>query len=105
MVAYNITSFFYYFMSLNDPFLGALKQLEKVKTLVKLDENIYAQLQSPQKFLEISIPVKMDNGGVKVFKGYRSQYSNARGPYKGGIRFHPQVNEAEVKALEYVDGS
>jgi glutamate dehydrogenase (NAD(P)+) len=86
-------------MSLNDPFLGALKQLEKVKTLVKLDENIYAQLQSPQKFLEISIPVKMDNGGVKVFKGYRSQYSNARGPYKGGIRFHPQVNEAEVKAL------
>ena len=83
----------------NDPFAGALKQLEKVKNLIKLDENIYAQLQSPQKFLEVSIPVKMDNGSVKVFKGYRSQYSNARGPYKGGIRFHPQVNEAEVKAL------
>lgn len=83
----------------NDPFAGALKQLEKVKNLIKLDENIYAQLQSPQKFLEVSIPVKMDNGSIKVFKGYRSQYSNARGPYKGGIRFHHLVNEAEVKAL------
>ena len=98
MIAYNII-YLFFFMSINDPFLGALKQLEKVKNLVKLDENIYAQMQAPQKFLEISIPVKMDNGSVKVFKGYRSQYSNARGPYKGGIRFHPQVNEAEVKAL------
>jgi glutamate dehydrogenase/leucine dehydrogenase len=86
-------------MSNNDPFVGALKQLEKVKKLIKLEDNIYEQLKSPQKFLEISIPVKMDNGSVKVFKGFRSQYSNARGPYKGGIRFHPQVNEAEVKAL------
>lgn len=85
----------------NDPFAGALKQLEKVKNLIKLDENIYAQLQSPQKFLEVSIPVKMDNGSVRIFKGYRSQYSNARGPYKGGIRFHPQVNDAEVKALSF----
>ena len=82
-----------------DPFVGALKQLEKVKNLIKLDENIYAQLQSPQKFLEVSIPVKMDNGNIRVFKGYRSQYNNARGPYKGGIRFHPGVNEAEVRAL------
>lgn len=83
----------------NNPFVGALKQLEKVKNLINLDENIYAQLQAPQKFLEVSIPVKMDNGTVKVFTGYRSQYNNARGPYKGGIRFHPQVHEAEVKAL------
>jgi glutamate dehydrogenase/leucine dehydrogenase len=83
----------------NNPFAGALRQLEKVQSLINLDKNIYAQLQSPQKFLEISIPVKMDNGSVKVFTGFRSQYNNARGPYKGGIRFHPQVNEAEVKAL------
>lgn len=83
----------------NDPFVGALTQLEKVKNLMALDENIYAQLQSPQKFLEVAIPVKMDNGAIKVFRGFRSQYNNARGPYKGGIRFHPQVNESEVKAL------
>ncbi|MBI2037697.1 MAG: Glu/Leu/Phe/Val dehydrogenase [Candidatus Magasanikbacteria bacterium] len=86
-------------MSHNDPFVGALKQLEKLKNLINLEENIYQQLQSPQKFLEVSIPVKMDNGQIRVFKGFRSQYSNARGPYKGGIRFHPQVNESEVKAL------
>ncbi|HSR88854.1 MAG TPA: Glu/Leu/Phe/Val dehydrogenase [Candidatus Udaeobacter sp.] len=83
----------------NDPFLGALKQLEKLKNLVNLEDNIYEQLKSPQKFLEVSIPVKMDNGKIKVFKGFRSQFNNARGPYKGGIRFHPQVNESEVKAL------
>ncbi len=86
-------------MSHNDPFVGAQKQLEKVKKLINLDDNIFEQLKSPQKFLEVSIPVKMDNGTVKVFTGYRSQFNNARGPYKGGIRFHPQVNESEVKAL------
>ncbi len=86
-------------MSHNDPFVGALKQLEKLKNLIHLEENIYQQLQSPQKFLEVSIPVKMDNGQIRVFKGFRSQFNNARGPYKGGIRFHPQVNESEVKAL------
>lgn len=86
-------------MQNNDPFIGAQKQLEKVKKLINLEDNIFEQLKSPQKFLEVSIPVKMDNGSVRVFKGYRSQYNNSRGPYKGGIRFHPQVNESEVKAL------
>ncbi len=86
-------------MSNNDPFAGAIQQLDKLKILVNLEDNIYEQLKSPQKFLEVAIPVKMDNGKIKVFKGFRSQFSNARGPYKGGIRFHPQVNESEVKAL------
>lgn len=70
-----------------------------MKKLVKLDENIYEQLKRPQKFLEVSIPVKMDDGRIRVFAGYRSQYNDARGPFKGGIRFHPDVNESEVKAL------
>lgn len=82
-----------------DPFFSALKQLEKVKKFISIDKNIIAQLQSPQKFLEVAIPVRMDNGVIKVFKGFRSQFNNARGPYKGGIRFHPGVNESEVKAL------
>ncbi len=86
-------------MQNNDPFIGAQKQLEKVKKLINLEDNIFEQLKSPQKFLEVSIPVKMDNGSLKVFKGFRSQFNNSRGPYKGGIRFHPQVNESEVKAL------
>jgi glutamate dehydrogenase/leucine dehydrogenase len=86
-------------MSNQDPFQNALKQLAQVQEIVKMDKNIFVQLQSPQKMLEVSIPVKMDDGGVKVFAGYRSQYNDARGPFKGGIRFHPGVNVSEVKAL------
>lgn len=79
-----------------DKFLG---QLKKTREFVKIEENIYRQLSSVQRFLEVSIPVKMDNDEVKVFRGFRSQYNNARGPFKGGIRFHQNVNEGEVKAL------
>ncbi|MEI6528499.1 MAG: Glu/Leu/Phe/Val dehydrogenase [bacterium] len=82
-----------------NPFQSMLKQLAEVQKIIKIDANIFVQLQSPQKCLEISIPVKMDDGSVKVFTGYRSQYNNARGPYKGGIRFHPLVTQDEVKAL------
>lgn len=83
----------------NDPFENCLKQLEKIKEIVGLEDNLYVQLQSPQKLLEVSIPVKMDDGSIKVFTGYRSQHNDARGPYKGGIRFHPEVNISEIKAL------
>lgn len=83
----------------NNPFESSLKQLETVKNIINLDENIYVQLQSPQRVLEVAIPVKMDDGSIKVFQGFRSQYNNARGPFKGGIRFHPDVNVDEVKAL------
>lgn len=84
---------------MNDPFSNAIKQLNEVNELIKMDENVFAQLQNPQKFLEVSIPVKMDDGKTKVFKGFRSQFNDARGPFKGGIRFHQDVNESEVKAL------
>jgi glutamate dehydrogenase/leucine dehydrogenase len=80
-------------------FENALKQIKEVKDIISLDENLYVQLQNPQKFLEVSVPVKMDDGTIKVFIGYRSQFNNARGPFKGGIRFHPDVNIFEVKAL------
>ena len=84
---------------MNDPFTNAIEQLKEVQTLIHVDENIFAQLQIPQRFLEVSIPVKMDDGKTKVFTGYRSQFNDARGPFKGGIRFHPDVNISEVKAL------
>lgn len=80
-------------------FANALKQLGQVKNILQLNDNIYQQLTQPNRILRISIPVKMDDGTTKVFTGFRSQYNNARGPYKGGIRFHPEVNEDEVKAL------
>lgn len=83
----------------NDAFANAIEQLREVQELIHIDKNIFAQLQSPQRILEVSIPVKMDNGNIEVFTGYRSQFSDARGPFKGGIRFHPDVNISEVKAL------
>jgi len=76
-----------------------LAQLAKTREFVKIEENIYRQLQTVSRFLEVNIPVKMDNGEVRVFRGFRSQYNDARGPFKGGIRFHQNVNEGEVKAL------
>ncbi len=64
-----------------------------------LPEEVYELLKEPQRVLEVSIPVKMDDGSIKVFKGYRSQHNDALGPYKGGIRLHPNVDLDEVKAL------
>ena len=86
-------------MKTNDPFENAIKQLKEVNGLIHMDKNIFTQLMSPQKFLEVSIPVKMDDGTTEVFTGFRSQFNDARGPFKGGIRFHQQVSASEVKAL------
>lgn len=86
-------------METQNEFDKFLAQLAKTREFVQIEENVYRQLQNVQRFLEVNIPVKMDSGEVKVFRGYRSQYNNARGPFKGGIRFHQNVNEGEVKAL------
>jgi glutamate dehydrogenase/leucine dehydrogenase len=76
-----------------------LQQLDTVRGLADFSDDTYRELREVKRFLAVSIPVKMDNGEVKVFTGYRSQYNDARGPFKGGIRFHQNVNEPEVKAL------
>ncbi|GGI17497.1 Glu/Leu/Phe/Val family dehydrogenase [Gottfriedia solisilvae] len=62
-------------------------------------KELYELLKEPLRFLTVQIPVRMDDGSVKIFTGYRSQHNDAVGPTKGGIRFHPEVNEDEVKAL------
>lgn len=82
-----------------DPFQNALVQLNKVAQLIELEDWILEKLSRPERFIEVSFPVKMDDGSIRVFTGYRSQYNSARGPYKGGIRFSPDVNESEIKAL------
>ncbi|MER3408143.1 MAG: glutamate dehydrogenase, partial [Nitrososphaera sp.] len=82
-----------------NPFEMALKQLDEVSKLIKLDAGMHQILAHPKRILTVSIPVKMDNGEIKVFTGFRSQHNDARGPYKGGIRYHPQVTIDEVKAL------
>ncbi len=84
---------------MSNPFTNATKQLENAAELLNLNKNILEILKNPKGVLEVSIPVEMDSGETKVFKGYRSQYNDALGPFKGGIRFHPKVNLSEVKAL------
>lgn len=82
-------------------FDNALSQLDKAAKILNLDPQIHTQLKQPQRLFTVSIPVKMDDGTTKVFTGYRSQYNNARGPFKGGIRYHWNVSEDEVKALSF----
>lgn len=84
---------------MNNPLDSVRQQLRSVQALLKIDTNIFEQLLYPDRVLEVSIPVKMDDGSIKIFTGYRSQWNGARGPYKGGIRFHPTVTAFEVKAL------
>ncbi|MGB7227460.1 MAG: Glu/Leu/Phe/Val dehydrogenase, partial [Candidatus Acidiferrales bacterium] len=66
---------------------------------LKLDQGLRQVLRTPKRIMEVSVPTKMDNGQVKVFQGYRVQHNVARGPAKGGIRYHPNVSLDEVKAL------
>jgi len=82
-----------------NPFEVALKQLDEAAKLIKLDKGLHQVLANPKRVLTVSLPVKMDNGEIRVFTGFRSQHNDARGPYKGGIRYHPQVTIDEVKAL------
>ncbi|MFW5790083.1 MAG: Glu/Leu/Phe/Val family dehydrogenase [Bacillota bacterium] len=76
-----------------------LKQLDDAATELDLDPQVKALLKEPVRSLSVAVPVRMDNGSVRVFKGFRCQHNDALGPTKGGIRFHPQVEEAEVQAL------
>jgi len=80
---------------------NALRQLEKAANLINLDKEVLARLSSPEKVVMASLPIRMDDGSLKIFQAYRVQYNSARGPYKGGIRFHPQVDLDEVKALGF----
>ncbi len=83
----------------NNPLLNAQQQVKAACDALGLEESYYELLKEPQRVIEISIPVKMDDGTVKTFKAYRSLHNNAIGPGKGGLRFHPAVNLDEVKAL------
>ncbi|HHW57405.1 MAG TPA: Glu/Leu/Phe/Val dehydrogenase [Clostridia bacterium] len=82
-----------------NPFEIAKQQLKMACDRLGVDPVVYEILSKPQKVIEVSIPVKMDDGSVRVFTGFRAQHNNVIGPTKGGIRFHPNVNADEVKAL------
>lgn len=82
-----------------NPYENMLTVMEKAATLLKLEKRDYEALKYPERELRVSIPVEMDDGSVKVFEGYRVQHSSSRGPCKGGIRYHQNVDLDEVKAL------
>jgi glutamate dehydrogenase (NAD(P)+) len=82
-----------------NPFKIAQQQLDEAAEIMQLDETAHAILREPMQTLIVNIPVKMRDGSTKVFQGFRVHYNNARGPMKGGIRFHPQESLDTVKAL------
>ena len=79
----------------------ASERLAQAIAHLHISEDAIERLKSPKASLQVSIPVRMDNGTLKVFQGYRVRYNDLRGPTKGGIRFHPSVNMDEVKSLAF----
>ena len=86
---------------MKNPFENAMEQLQKVTEIKKFNEEFIARLHIPDRDIKISIPVKMDDGSTKIFDGYRVEYNNTLGPYKGGIRYHKDTEINEVKALAF----
>ncbi len=82
-----------------NPFRIAMRQCDAAADKLKLDPGLREVLRSPRRALTLSLPIKMDNGAIRVFQGFRVQHNNARGPCKGGIRYHPNVSFDEVQAL------
>ncbi len=80
-------------------FLNVIKSLSRAADLINCDPNVLVRLKQPRRSMIFSVPVRMDDGRVKVFTGYRVQYSATLGPFKGGIRYHQDVNLSEVAGL------
>src|SRR3954466_7692773 len=76
-----------------------LERLDDAAALTKVDPDIHRLLRTPRRILEVAVPVRMDDGRVEVFIGWRGHHDPTRGPAKGGIRFHPDVDVHEVAAL------
>jgi len=78
-----------------------MEQLKKSAELIGLERGVFERLKKPENILQVSLPIRMDDGSLKAFEGYRVQYNNSCGPYKGGVRFHPKTDLNEVKALAF----
>lgn len=82
-----------------NPHQIAISQFERAADALGLDENLRARIRMPDRVLKVNFPVEMSDGRIENFTGWRTQHNNSRGPYKGGIRYHPDVDECEVAAL------
>ncbi len=86
---------------MNNPFQNALLQLERATKVKQFNKEFLSRLHQANREIQIAIPVQMDDGSLSIFEGYRVQYNNARGPYKGGIRYHKDTDINEVRALAF----
>src|SRR6185437_1673281 len=82
-----------------NPFENALNQLKRAQKVGKISDELLERMQAPEREIRVGLQVAMDDGSKRIFEGYRVQHSSARGPYKGGIRYHAQADMHEVKAL------
>ncbi|MDO8463236.1 MAG: Glu/Leu/Phe/Val dehydrogenase [bacterium] len=83
------------------PWHAALAQLDQAAAVVRVREDVLGRLREPERTIDVQFSVRMDDGTTRLFRGYRVQHSSLRGPYKGGIRFHPNVDMDEVRALAF----
>lgn len=81
------------------PLDALYRQFDEAARLVSLEPDLYELLRTPYRELHVQIPVRMDDGRLHIFRGYRIQHNAARGPFKGGVRFHPTVDRDEVVSL------
>jgi glutamate dehydrogenase/leucine dehydrogenase len=82
-----------------NPFESLQEQIDDAAAYIDVDDGLLTRLKNPERVLETNLTVRMDDGSLETFRAYRSQFNGDRGPYKGGIRFHPSVSRDEVKAL------
>ena len=82
-----------------DPWAAVLERLDDAAKLMGLDPDVHRMLRTPRRVLEVAVPIRMDDGRVEVFTGWRIHHDTTRGPAKGGIRFHPDLDAREVMAL------
>ena len=86
-------------MCIRDSFKACCDQFERAAEKLGLEKNLATSLMMPDRELAVEVPLNRDDGSLAVFKGYRIQHNNARGPFKGGIRYHQEVDLDEVRAL------
>jgi len=84
-----------------DIFTDAIRRLDRAAAFVDIDAETVERLKHPKAMLEVSVPVRMDDGSLEIFRGFRVRHDDTRGPTKGGVRFHPSVDISEVKALAF----
>src|SRR5713101_6097326 len=83
----------------DNPFESMMSRFDRAAQLLNLDSDLYAVMRVPNRELKVYIPTRMDSGRIQVFEGFRVQHNFARGPAKGGIRYSPDVNLDEIRAL------